>query len=440
MAGVRDKQLRTFASFPLGVNNLGAEDALPQDQNGNQIALREGVNVDTSDEGKPGLRDGYTLVRASTGCHSGWSDDYLPFGLMVDNGALRVVHTDLSSDELVSPISPGLPVSYARVNDQVFWTNGIQSGLVTTSLELAPWCCPQPNGQPTLALQADGALDAGSYQVAVTFYDGLGRESGAARAVPIEVPANGAIALSNIPQPPTDGRIRLYCTGGHDGALRVAATLPYGTTEYVITQRPTGRPCNTLLLRPMPAGQLVAFGNGRQFVARGKELLFSPTMRYGMIAPAKNRVSFAKRIDMIAFVGDGTDGAGLFVSDGSRTYFMAGADPSDWRQPIAYPHGAMPGQIAYMSGAIWGLATKQALPVWIARNGRVVVGLPGGDVHLPQPREGGPDAVFDSADSAAIYLRQSQGDSRIVAALKGAQPNKLAVSDRLIVREYRHGE
>jgi hypothetical protein len=438
MAGVRDKQLQTFSSFPVGVNNQGDEGALPRDQVGNLIALREAVNLDISDAGKASTRDGYRLVTVCTRAHSAWSDDYLPFGFMVDAGTLYVVHADLSRDALVDGLAMGLPVSYTRINDQVLWTNGVQSGMVTASLELAPWCCPHPNGQPTLTLQADGALDAGTYQVTVAFLDAFGRESGCARAVMIDVPQNGAIALSQIPQPPIDGRVRIYATGGHDGSLRAAVTLPYGMADYVLAQRPQGRPCDTLLLRPMPAGQLVAYGNGRQFVARGKQLLFSPTLRYGMLAPTKNHVSFVGRIDMIAFVGDGTDGAGLFVSDGKRTYFMAGADPAQWRQPIAYGCGARPGQIAWMPGDVWGLQTKQLLPVWIARDGRVCVGQPGGDVYLPQPRDGGPDALFDQADSTALYFKQSEGDSRLVAAMRGAQPQALTVRDRLIVREYRH--
>lgn len=435
MAGVRDEDTLSAAGFPLGVNNTGKESELPKG------AVREAVNTDFSATGKPSLRDGFVEVYAGTDCHSGWSDDYLPFGLYVDGGVMYAVHADESRFLLLAGLAPGRPVSYARVNDQVLWTNGVQSGQIGMDLTTGPWCAPSPNGQPTLALGSDGSLDAGTYQVAVTFLEPSGRESGAARAVMIDVPANGAIELTNIPQPPAGGRVRIYATGGHDGVLRAAVTLDAGITAYTLVQPPQGQPRarDALLLRPMPPGQLVAIGNGRQFVARGKDVLFSPALRYGLFDPKKGRVGFVERVDMIAFVGDGTDGAGLFVADAKRTYFLPGANPAQWRQVIASAWGALPGQIAFVPGSVWpNLQTEQLLPVWQSRDGRLCVGLPGGQIFHPQPRPEAPDAVFDAASSAALLYRESPGDRRIVSALRGTGPQALAMQDRLVVREYRH--
>lgn len=440
MAGVRDKQLITLAGFPVGVNNTAGEGELPRDEDGNLLALREAENVDISATAKPRRREGYTEVLAGSNCHSAFSDDYLPFGLYVDGNALYAVHADESREQLLTGLAPGLPLSYARVNDQVLWCNGPQSGQVGIDLSVRRWCAPHPNGQPDVAVAADGALTAGRYQVAVTFLDATGRESGAARAVPIELTATGGIALTRIPQPPAGCRVRIYATSGQDGVLRAAVTLEAGITSYTLTQEPQGQPrtAETLLLQPMPAGQLVACGAGRQFVARGREVLFSPTLRYGLFDPKKGRVGFVERVDMIAFVGDGTDGAGLFVADAKRTYFLPGADPMQWRQVIASGAGALPGQIAMAPGSVWGLETDQPLPVWQSRDGRLCVGLPGGGIHHPQPREGAPDAVFDAAESAALLYRESPGDRRVISALRGAGAQGLALQDRLVVREYRH--
>lgn len=437
MATPRDKQLLRSSAFPLGINNLVREDAMPRDpDSGELIALREADNVDVSAEGKVRRRDGYTLV--GSGGHSAWSDDYMPFGLQVAGDALTAVFEDGSEEALVAGMAPGLPVSYTRINDTVCWCNGVQAGQVTQGLEARPWACPNPPALPAIAAGADGALDSGQYQLTLTFLDVWGRESGAPRARPLAVPANGSITLGAIPQPPAGGRVRIYMTGGHDSILRAAATLGAGVTELVLSQPPQGRRCDTLGLVPLPPGQLVAYGNGRQFVARGKEVLYSPVMRYGLFDPRAARVSFAQRVDLIAFVGDGTDGAGLFVSDGKRTFFLAGGDPAAWSQRIAYPCGAVPGEIALVPGDVWGLDTKQPLPVWQARDGRLCVGLPGGGIFKPQPREGQPDAVFDAADRAALLFRETAGDRRVVAALRGAQPQALAMRDALTVIEYPH--
>ena len=440
MAGVRDKSLIALGAFPVGVNNTDEEGALPRDQDGNLIAVREADNVNLSGAGKASTRDGYTEVFAGSACHSGWSDDYLPFGFYVDGSTLYAVHQDETREAVLTGLAPGLPLSYARVNDVVLWTNEVQCGQIGTDLSADTWCTPHPHGQPTLALGADGALDAGRYQVAATFLDPRGRESGAARAVPIDVPANGAIVLSHIPQPPAGYRVRIYATSGQDGVLRAAVTLEAGITTYTLTQPPQGQPRTreAMLVMPMPPGQLTAVGAGRQFVARGKELLFSPTLRYGLFDPKKGRVGFVGRINMIAFVGDGTDGAGLFVADSKRTYFLAGPDPMAWRQVIASGYGALPGQIGWAPGDVWGLDTKQLLPVWQSRAGRLCVGLPGGGIYNPQPRDAGPDALFDAGDSAALLYRESGGDRRVISALRGAAPQALALRDRLVVREYRH--
>lgn len=440
MAGVRDKQLQTFSSFPVGINNTADEEKLPRDDHGKLLAARDAVNTDFSETGKPGRRDGYTQVHAGTAAHSAWSDDYLPFGLYVDGDTLYAVQADESRDALLSGLAPGLPLSYCRINDAICWTNGVQSGQVTLDFETRPWACPGPAARPLLTAVAHaGALDAGSYQVTTTFLDAWGRESGALRAAPIDVPQDHGIHVEQIPQPPAGGRVRLYVTGGHDGLLRPLVTLAEGITEFVITDPPTGsRTCETMLLQPLPPGQLVATGNARQYVARGREVLYSPVLRYGLFDPRKGRVGFNTRVDMIAFVGDGTDGAGLYVSDGKRTYWLAGGDPAQWKQVIAMSCGAVPGQITFAPGDVWGLDSRQLLPVWQARNGRLVVGMPGGQLYLPQPRERGPDAVFDKADAAALLYRETAGDRRVISALRGAGPQTVAIRDALIVTEYPH--
>lgn len=420
-------------SFRVGVNNTASETALPRDPNtGAPIALREGQNIDLSASGKPRRREGYALVTAGD-MHSGWSDDHFPFALVVKDNALQSFSANEGLQSLQADLAQGLPVSYARINDAVCWTNGVQCGQVMVDGTVRPWACANPDTAPTLTATTDGALPAGQYQVALVFLDQWGRESGATRAIPLVVADNGAIAIENLPQPPAGGRIRVYMTGGYDGVLRAAVTLDAGAIEVLLAQLPQGRACDTDALEPMPPGQLVAYGNGRQYVARNRELLFSPALRYGLFDPRAGRVGFVKRIQMIAFVADGADGAGLYVSDTKRTYFLAGANPADWSQRIAYGYAALPGQLGWAPGSVWGLETDQLLPVWQAVDGKLCVGTPGGRVMTPAT-----GAAMDVGVYASVLYRPENGEHRIVAAMRGASPNTLAVRDKMIVREYRH--
>lgn len=440
MAQPRNAAPGNYPAFPIGVNNTAKEEAMPRDQWGNVVTLREAVNVDIPPDGKPRRRAGYTSVQAGTLAHSAWSDDYLPWGLFVDGADLCVMHEDETVDVLRSDLALGLPVSYTRINDGVWWSNGVQSGLLTLDLEQLPWSAGQPAGPPAVTGAPGGMLPQGTYQVTVTFIDASGRESGAPLAAIADVPADGALALSAIPQPPAGGKVRVYITEGQDGVLRAALTLPEGITEYAVVNPAKGRTLDTLLLQPMPAGQLVAHGNGRLFVARGRELLFSPALRYGLFDPKKGRIGFVERVQMIAFVGDGTDGAGLFVSDNKRVYWFGGADPMKWTQQIAYASPALPGPIAWVPGDVLGLQATALYPCWHARNGRLCVGMPGGNVLTPQPRDGAPDAVWDDGQAAAIGYLEQPGDRRLVSAVRGAVPNTFAAQDRLVVREYRHDQ
>lgn len=424
--------------FPVGINNTAPEERLPVSDGGARVALREAVNVDVSPDGKPRRRAGYTEVQAGQMAHSAWSDDYLPWGLFVDGPSLFVLHEDETTDVLRSDLALGLPLSYTRINDAVWWSNGVQSGLIRLDLEQLEWSAGQPPGAPSVQGQAGGMLPKGTYQVSATFLDAAGRESGAPLAAITDVPDNGAIAITQIPQPPAGGRTRLYASEGQDGVLRALVTVQAGVTDYLMVSPAQGRTCDTMLLRPMPAGQLVAQGNGRQFVARGRELLFSPALRYGLFDPKKGRIGFAQRIQMIAFVGDGSEAAGLYVSDAKRTYWFGGANPADWTQQIVHSSPALPGSLAWAPGEAFGLPVKGLVPCWHSQNGRLCVGLPGGSVFMPQPRDGQPDAVWDSGDSAALGYIERPGDRRVISSLAGASATKFAVQDRLVVREYRH--
>jgi len=434
---VADSQVRKTGPWPLGIGNLQPETSPLKAADGSVVSLREATNVDLDSSGVPSLRAGYTQAVAGTDVHSCWSDDYLPWGLYVDSTGLRAVHPDISTELLVDGLAPGLPVSYCRINTAVVWTNGTQRGQVNLDLEATNWSCPYPNNQVDLAVQDGGALDQGTYNVTATYVDKYGRESGAPLAATIDVPNNSYIDITNIPQPgDTDAvpYVRIYATGGNDGALRAVATLPAGTPSYQLDQRPTGKPLETLFLRPLPAGQLTCAGNGRQFVARNSTVCYSPALRYGLYNPAHHRVSFNGRITMMAFVGDGSPGAGLYVSDSKRVYFLAGADPAEWKQVIASPYSVVPGAFTTVAGDLVGLDSPSPVPVWLSANGFLSVGAPGGQIVVLKEHE----AVIDQAESGALMFREQAGTRQLVAALKGNQPSPLAVRDQMIVREYRN--
>ena len=433
---IRDKELVSLRGFPAGTHNAGEELSLPTNEDGTRISFRASENVVVDEQGQPARRDGYEEVLELVRGHSGWSDELLGLALFVTDDTLTALDDDESTIDLVEGLAPGLPLSYARLHDTAAWTNGVQSGEVMQDLTVRPWGCAAPQSSPHAVATTGGSLDAGTYQTAIAFVDEWGRESGARPGPTLDVPANGAIAFSAIPPPPLGGKARLFVTDGHGGRLRAAVSTTLDAVTVV--QRPKGKRCETLHLQVMPAGQCVAFGSGRQYVADGNQLIFSPSMRYGQHDPRKSRVGFVKRILLLAYVGDGTEAAGLFVAGSRKTYFLSGADPAAWSHRIAVHDGAQPGSLAMLPGDVWGLATKAEVPTWVTKKGRIAVGLPGGEVMYPQPTEGKPTAYIDQASRAALGYRDDAGRRQVIASLSGATQNPMAVKDQLIARFYPH--
>ena len=434
----REDELTSATSFP-GINNLDPEASLTLG------SLREAVNVDlvgNPERGiKPRLRPGRTEFVADVGAHSLWCDRDMPFALYASGaGALRALFPDASTEDVVPGLAEGKPVSYALVNDTIFWSNAVQSGLITLGLETRPWAVEGPPATPVCAPDAAGGLDAGTYQLACTFIDRHGRESGTGLAQSTEVEAGGGILLTDIPQPadpvevPT---IRVYLTGAGDDVLRRHQDLPAGTTTFLVGKAPRGAPLQTQLLFLMPPGHIVRTLNGQMLVARGREMLISPGLRYGMVDPARGRIGFPKRLDLMEPIEG--EGAGVFVASANRTWFVSGANlmlTDQVRQRIVVHHGAVPGTACRVEGALLGLEVDQPVPVWLNTAGQFCAGLPGGTIV----RFNLDSAVTDLAESGAMLFRESNGHRQLVAALSGATRHGLAVQDKVTVREYRHDE
>lgn len=426
MAGVNDRALRSAGPWPLGVVNAIAEDAMPRDENGRPLGLRAADNVDLDPVGTPSRRRGAEQFYAGTLAHSLWTDDRFPVGLFVDNGTLHTI--DAAGEVADLGVAVGdLPVSYELIGERVFYSNTTACGVIDMALRRHDWGPETPAGQPDVAAVDGYGLAAGRYQVAVTFIDALGRESGSTLAAAVDVGEGQGIALSNIPQPLTAPAIAVFITDANDQVLRFHSALGAGTTAAVLGQPARGRALETQFLVPMPPGQIVGLFNGRQFVAARRTLRWSPPLRYGLTDPVRNVLRFAADIDLFAPVGEGASG-GVFVAAGARTHYFAGNDPAAWGVNIKKSTGAIPGSYCRIPANVFGGEDTERVPVWIATDGQVCIGRPGGVIATPKQGL----AVLDGAARAAALFREENGLQQYLAALHGPRPQSLAVRDKAI--------
>ncbi|HET6631530.1 MAG TPA: hypothetical protein VFG73_02325 [Rhodanobacteraceae bacterium] len=426
------------AGWPAGVDNLSPETALVADDQGVVLALREAENVDLVGPGKPRRRKGYAeALWSSSGVHSLWAPADAPWGLIVRAGTLCLLRDPAHPEVLRDLAAPGEPVSYALVGDRVYWSNGTDRGLVTAAGEDAPWGCPTPAGLPALALADAGALAAGRYHVSITYALGSGEESGAPTPAWIDVPDGGGIALSGVPQPPADSgvtEIRVYVSAPGGDVLHRARSLLVGVTETQLGAGQRGRPLDTQGLASMPAGRLVRVHAGRLWcLGDDGWLVWSEALRYGLTEPPRNRLHVTGQPSLLEAVGGGTDGAGMYLAAGQRTYFLAGP-PERMTPAVSYPHGAVPGTAICVPGSALGLETSAQVAYWLADNGAAVVGLPGGIVQPLREHQ----AVAPSAKRGASMYRAEDGSRRIVTTLAGTSARGLAFADSATSTITRH--
>ncbi|HFL5893123.1 TPA: hypothetical protein ACG4MF_004396, partial [Stenotrophomonas maltophilia] len=246
---VRDEDLRPAGPWPLGINNVAGEGALPTDENGIPRALREANNVDLDAAGRPQRRRGHQRFRSGALTHSLWSHEHLQYGLFVDGGQLHALHEDERAEAL--GIDVGLdPLSYALIGDRVFFNNSTSCGVLDIDLQGYSWSPEHPAGQPVLVPSAASALAPGQYQVAVTFMDRLGRESGSTLAAVIDIAEGGGFELRDIPLPvaPDTTSVAVYVSGPNDQVLRQYVILPAGTRSAPVLSAGEGRALTTQFL------------------------------------------------------------------------------------------------------------------------------------------------------------------------------------------------
>lgn len=432
-----DKELVKAAAWPAGIDNLSPEQALTRDDQGKVvIAVRDAQNTDFDKSGKPARRDGFAKVLDFTRGHSLWKSKDFPLALYVDAGELIALREDLSTFPLRGGLDPAKPLSYDVAAGRVYWSNGDATGCVSADGVALPWGVTGPGGQPTLTgCSGIGGLDAGTYQVAVTFLLAAGEESGASLAASVSVPAGGGITLTDIPQPSDPSqRIRIYMSGANGDALYNVTDLAAGISTLLLGAARRGKPLETQFLDVMPGGQIVRWFNSRLWVARESMVIYSEFMRYGLSRLADNHMTLPARIDMLEPVNAGGAAAGLFMAAGERTYFMTGATPAQMSPVIKYPHGVVPGTAVRVPGSVFGLQTTEPVPYWLARNGVGCVGLPGGDV-MPL-REG--QVIAPSAEGGASLYRDVPGMRQVITTLTGATQRGLAIGDALDCDVIRH--
>lgn len=342
-------------------NDVGPERFAPGD-------LVYARNVDIDESGKAKRRAGTALVVAGA-AHSAWSDGSL--GYLVQGGMLKT----FTSGGVMTDVTPvaGSRVRYTLINGEVYWTDGISSGIINAGVN-RPWGITPPAS--VTASDIFGTLPQGTYLITMTFVDSSGKESGAPLATSFTC-SSGGIELTNLPvstHPMVVGR-NLYISEVNGDLPMLAAELDNTVTTYTY-RSPTPRtiPVRNSFVAPPPAGTVLGYHNGRAYVANGPFLFYSLPFEYESFDMRNGFVAFDSDIQTFIAVS-----GGIYVGTATRTVFLAGSNPEEFTVRPISPFGTILGTELVVSGD--AIAPSEGKPegwpaeaavMWMSKRGLVV--------------------------------------------------------------------
>lgn len=227
--------------------------------------LAQADNIDITDTGAIKKRTGYrkAFAGAITGAYS-----TLDFTRMfvVDGGALKVLTGPGAATSLRSGISPAL-MHFTEVNDQVFFNNGTDSGIIAPDNTVVEWGWQAPAAPAVTAVT--GQLPAGTYQVRCTFTMPDGRETGAGESAEITLVDGQALQATGLQL--LDKHFTSVYIAPADSTVYQRAFTSVGATAFVWNDSPDnlGVDLLTNFYDPLPLGsEVIQFWRGRMYAAQ----------------------------------------------------------------------------------------------------------------------------------------------------------------------------
>lgn len=296
-----------FGAFAGIRNTVPGERLTPED-------LSAALNVDIDNGGRVSRRPGHELRMAGPS-HSLWSHG--ANCLFVRGDILHRLHQDYASSIVATGLTLDLPMSYIDVNGRVYWTNGAETGVLAEDGNRS-WGIAVPPLPGLAALS--GSMDAGQYQVALTYLRRDGQESGTGMAALINLPEAGGVRVTwAIPADPTLTEVAVYITEPNGKVLYQAGIGDIEDGGADLSSIRLSLPCDTQWLDAPPAGQCLSFHRGRILIASGAHLFATTALGYEYV---DQRDYVAVDDSTIRFVA-GVE-HGIFVGTENKVYFLSG--------------------------------------------------------------------------------------------------------------------
>lgn len=299
--------------------------------------LAQADNVDITDTGALKKRAGYSQTLASPITNAYATLDFKRL-FVAGGGVLKAMTGPASAVTLCTGLSTA-PMYFTEVNQEVFYNNGTDSGVILPDNSVLDWGWQAP-AAPALAATT-GNLPAGLYQVRCTYTLPGGRETGAGDSAEITLTRGQALQISGIPLR-SGGFTNVYLAPA-DSTVFQRVFTSVGATAYIFNGTPDdlGVDLNTIFLDPLPLGvDVIQAWKGRIYAAQyfaadnQSAVWFSKPLGFHLFDQNSSFILVPGRVLMLAPHDDA-----LVIGTDARIY----AYPGDKLAELA-PYGVVPGQ------------------------------------------------------------------------------------------------
>ena len=212
-------------------------------------------NVVVTDTGAIQKRAGYSRVEAGS-FSAAYSTMDFQRAYLVTSGSLRT----LGGAVIKTGITPA-PMYWAEINDDVYFNNGTDRGIIRPDNSLIDWAWAVP-ATPTV-IAVTGSLAPGLYQVRCTTLTSDGRETGASDSFEMVLPEGRALHISGLAP-----NSRVYIAPADSTVYQYAFTAT-GAAVWNSSPDNLGRELLNNLLDPLPLGaDVIQLWKGRAYAAQ----------------------------------------------------------------------------------------------------------------------------------------------------------------------------
>ena len=418
-----------LTSFAGGLNNV-----LPPIRTPNEF-LKTAENIDIDKAGGIHKRPGYKL-KISGAIHSLWSDESQM--LMVKDSDLIRVNPSTFHETLLKADVGSSPISFTNIVDStdVFFTSEALSGRISgDNVEEVGYLAPTP---PFLVEGLSGSpMTMGRYQVALTYVDAQGVESGSRVATQIDIQDGSLIHLSNIAASTQEGieYINIYCSMPNGNILYLVRTVLHTTTDATISSVHSEgvTPLKSFNMSPAPKGEIIEYYRGRLYIAQDNVLWYSSPHSFHWYNLQSDFFQFERNITSVMPVENG-----IWVGTDQGLFYLGGKSPDEMKlnrvESIQVVRGTstkiMGGYLFIENTPIgykWLVTTEKG--VFVCFNNGIALSLTETNV------------VFPKSDKGASTFIQEDGINRYLTLLEGEKTprNNVGASDIVTATVIRNG-